>query len=43
MAIIYENKESFEKVKKFLTDNQYNFECIEKEDYWEIIIKEWDC
>lgn len=42
MAIIYNNKESFEKVKKYLTDNQYMFECIETETTWEIIIKEWD-
>lgn len=42
MAIIYNNKESFEKVKKFLSKNQYMFKCIEKENLWEIIITEWD-
>ena len=42
MTILYSNKESFEKVKRFLTENQYMFECIETENEWEIIIKEWD-
>ena len=42
MAIRYENKDSFERVRKFLIENQYAFEYIETEDYWEIIIKEWD-
>ena len=42
MAIIYNSKESFEKVKKFLTENQYSFECIEQDNLWKIIIKEWD-
>lgn len=42
MTIIYNTKESFEKVKKFLTENQYFFEYIETSNLWEIIIKEWD-
>ena len=42
MAIIYNTKESFERVKKFLMENQYSFECIETKNQWEIIIKEWD-
>ena len=41
MAIMYNSKEGFEKVKKFLIDNQYSFECIETDTMWEIIIKEW--
>ena len=45
MAIIYNSKESFEKVKKYLIENQYLFECIETDNSWEIIIKEYykDC
>ena len=42
MAIIYNNKESFEKVKKYLIENQYMFEYIETKNSWKIIIKEWD-
>lgn len=40
MKILYTNKEAFEKVKKYLEDNQYSFEYEVLNGQWLIKITE---
>lgn len=40
MSLLYVNKKAFEKVKKYLTQNQYSFTWKEINGQWKIEIKE---
>ena len=41
MKLMYTSKEAYEKVKRFLVENEYRFEVEEENNLYILTIKEW--
>ena len=41
MKLMYTSKEAYEKVKRFLTENEYRFDTEEDNNLYILIVKEW--
>ena len=41
MKLMYTSKEAYEKVKRFLVENEYRFEVEEENNLYILTVKEW--